>query len=51
MSTFNSNNKKVFVNSGIHFFTWMLLFVLFWDFGDIDLYDALIQSLTHEVTK
>ena len=32
-------------NTGLIFFTWAMLVVLFWDFGSIDLYDALIQSL------
>ncbi len=51
MSKFSTEKKYVLHNSGLHFFTWILLFVLFWDFGPIDLYDALIQSLTHETHK
>ena len=42
----SGNERQVVHNSGLHFFTWSMLFVLFYDFGDIDLYDALIQRLT-----
>ena len=34
-------------NTGLVFFTWAMLIVLFWDFGPIDLYDAIIQSLVN----
>ena len=44
--SFKADRKYVHVNTGLHFFTWTMLFVLFYDFGNIDLYDALIQSLT-----
>jgi len=47
MSKFGNNEKKMVVeNTGLIFFTWAMLFVLFWDFNEIDLYDAIIQSLT-----
>ena len=45
--SFKSGERKVLIqNSGLAFFTWAMLFVLFWDFGEIDLYDAIIQALT-----
>ena len=40
-------NMKV-ENTGLIFFTWAMLVVLFWDFGSVDLYDALIQSLLND---
>ena len=46
MSKFGNEKKTVVENTGLIFFTWAMLFVLFWDFGEIDLYDAIIQSLT-----
>ena len=47
MTKFVSEKKTVVENTGLIFFTWAMLFVLFWDFNDgIDLYDALIQALT-----
>jgi hypothetical protein len=49
--SFKQEKKYVLHNSGLYFFTWMLLFVLFYDFNGIDLYDALIQGLTHEVVE
>ena len=48
MTKFSGEKKTVIENTGLIFFTWAVLFVLFWDFKgyDIDLYDALIASLT-----
>ena len=47
MTKFSGEKKTVIDNSGLVFFTWAILFVLFWDFNDdIDLYDAIIQALT-----
>ena len=40
------NNVRV-ENTGLISFTWVLLIVLFWDFGPIDLYDAIIHSLVN----
>ena len=48
MSKFTPTKKFVMYNTGLNFFTWAMLFVLFWDFGSIDLYDALIQSLLND---
>ena len=33
-------------NTGLIFFTWVMLIVLFWDFGPIDLYDAIMMTLS-----
>jgi hypothetical protein len=43
-----SKEKAVRVegSQGLIFFTWAMLIVLFWDFGPIDLYDAILMSLT-----
>ena len=45
MNKFSNDKRYVLVNTGLHFFTWTMLFVLFWDFGAIDLYDAIVHSL------
>ena len=42
---FSKENTVRVESTGLIFFTWTLLFVLFWDFGSIDLYDAIIHSL------
>ena len=42
---FGKENSLKVENTGLIFFTWAMLVVLFWDFGSIDLYDAIIQSL------
>lgn len=47
MNKFASERKTVVENTGLVFFTWSMLVVLFWDFNEgIDLYDAIIQALT-----
>ena len=48
MNKFSNDKRYILTNTGLHFFTWTMLFVLFWDFGSVDLYDALIHSLTHD---
>jgi len=40
-----SEEKRIISDMGMQFFTWSMLFVLFYDFGEIDLYDAIIRSL------
>ena len=47
MTKFKSESKPVRVeNTGLIFFTWAMLIVLFWDFGPIDLYDAILMALS-----
>jgi hypothetical protein len=46
MSKFSNDKRYILHNSGLHLFTYTLLYILFWDFGPIDLYDALILGLT-----
>ena len=42
---FGKENSLKVENTGLIFFTWAMLVVLFWDFGPVDLYDAVVHSL------
>jgi len=46
--SFNNEKKYILHNTGLTFFTWAMLVVLFWDFGSVDLYDALVHSLLND---
>ena len=45
---FGKENSLKVENTGLIFFTWAMLVVLFWDFGPVDLYDALVHSLLND---
>ena len=45
---FGKENSMKVENTGLIFFTWAMLVVLFWDFGPVDLYDALVHSLLND---
>jgi hypothetical protein len=46
MTKFKSDKPVRVENTGLIFFTWAMLIVLFWDFGPIDLYDAIVLALS-----
>ena len=45
---FGKENSLKVENTGLIFFTWAMLVVLFWDFGPVDLYDAVVHSLLND---